>query len=344
MDRETKRLIEEFRRNEAGPLENNVIDELVGGELDREEFIRRADHVRDRRRHDRHAPAARRRVRSRVRAPRSSRGRRGGTIRLGIPVFGASLEPYLLNEGGSLAFAGIPGEYLTFTTRDGRVVPWLATSWRPNADATVWTFQIRRGVKFHNGKTTHRRGRRGEHEAVRRPAELERRALGPFFDAAGVSARGQYTVVVPTQVADRRVPVPPEPDDVPGDHPARRDRGEAGHVGRERDDRHRPVPAAGATSTSGAPSSSATPRTGAAGRRSTACGSRSSRAAHRSCSRCEPDRSTSRCSSRRRRARRSRTTRSTTYYSCRPRLTARCACGPTSRRSVTRGSAAPSRS
>ena len=42
MDRETKRLIEEYRRNEAGPLENNVIDELIGGELDREEFLRRA--------------------------------------------------------------------------------------------------------------------------------------------------------------------------------------------------------------------------------------------------------------------------------------------------------------
>ena len=31
--------------------------------------------------------------------------------------------------------------------------PWLATSWKPNAALTVWTFQIRKGVKFHNGKT-----------------------------------------------------------------------------------------------------------------------------------------------------------------------------------------------
>ena len=27
MDRETRRMIEEFRRNEAGPIENNLIDE-----------------------------------------------------------------------------------------------------------------------------------------------------------------------------------------------------------------------------------------------------------------------------------------------------------------------------
>ena len=42
MDRETRRLVEEFRRNDAGPIENNLIDELVGGELDRQEFLRRA--------------------------------------------------------------------------------------------------------------------------------------------------------------------------------------------------------------------------------------------------------------------------------------------------------------
>ena len=41
MDRETRRVIEEYRRNEAGPLENNLIDELHAGELDRTEFLRR---------------------------------------------------------------------------------------------------------------------------------------------------------------------------------------------------------------------------------------------------------------------------------------------------------------
>ena len=41
MDRETTRRIEDFRRNEAGPLENNLIDEFIGGEMDRSEFLRR---------------------------------------------------------------------------------------------------------------------------------------------------------------------------------------------------------------------------------------------------------------------------------------------------------------
>ena len=66
-----------------------------------------------------------------------------------------------------------------------------------------------------------------------------------------------------------------------------------------------------ATSTSAAPSSSPHTLLGRASSARQACGSRSTRAAHRWCSRCERARSTSRCSSRRRKASRSRTTRST---------------------------------
>ena len=138
MDRETTRRIEDFRRYEAGPLENNLIDEFIGGEMDRTEFLRRgtmfglsigvmgsllafAGEAAA-------APSS---------TSAATAAKKGGTLRLGIAAFGASLEPYLLNEGGSLAFAGIPGEFLTFTTPKGQVVPALATSWKPNADATV---------------------------------------------------------------------------------------------------------------------------------------------------------------------------------------------------------------
>jgi peptide/nickel transport system substrate-binding protein len=152
MDRETRRLVEEFRRNDAGPIENNLIDELVGGELDRQEFLRRATvfglgagtigmllrYVGEDVAFGAHAAAAQ---------------KRGGTLRVGVTAFSSSLEPYLLREAGSLALAGIPGEYLTFSNNALQVKPWLATSWKPNAALTVWTFQLRRNVKFHNGKT-----------------------------------------------------------------------------------------------------------------------------------------------------------------------------------------------
>jgi peptide/nickel transport system substrate-binding protein len=192
MDRENRRLIEAYRRTEAGPLENNLIDELVNGELDRREFITRATMfglslgtigLLLGKAGEANAASA---------IPQAVRA--GGTLRVGITAWGGSLEPYLLNEGGSLAFAGIPAEYLTFTNPQGRVVPWLATSWKPNADATVWTFQIRKGVKFHNGKTM----TAADVVASMRQyvsAKGSNAGLTPYFDPAGVSATGAYTVV-----------------------------------------------------------------------------------------------------------------------------------------------------
>ena len=152
MDREIRRRVEEYRHTEAGPIENNLIDELVGGDLDRDEFLRRAsvfglgvgtmglllNYIGE--------DAA-------FGATNSIAQKRGGTIRIGATKAGSSYEPVLLREAGSLAFASLCGEYLTFSNQQLQVRPALATSWRANGNATVWTFQLRRGVKFHNGKT-----------------------------------------------------------------------------------------------------------------------------------------------------------------------------------------------
>ena len=153
MDRETRRQVEEYRRSEAGPIENNLIDELVAGELDRQEFLRRATvfglgagTIGLLLRYIGEADLA-------SGATRIAGQKRGGTLRVGMLGFGSSLEPYQLREAGSLGFAGIPGEYLTFSNAALQVKPWLAESWKPNADGSVWTFQLRRGVRFHNGQT-----------------------------------------------------------------------------------------------------------------------------------------------------------------------------------------------
>ena len=152
MDREIRRRVEEYRHTEAGPIENNLIDELVGGDLDRQEFLRRAsvfglgvgtmglllNYMGE--------DAA-------FGATNSIAQKRGGTIRVGATKAGSSFEPVLLREAGTLAFVSLTGEYLTFSNQQLQVRPALATSWKANRNATVWTFQLRRGVKFHNGKT-----------------------------------------------------------------------------------------------------------------------------------------------------------------------------------------------
>jgi len=190
MDRETRRAVEDYRRSEAGPIENNLIDEFVAGELDRQEFLQRATMfglslgaVGTLLRYVGEADVAQA-------APMFAKA--GGTLRAGITAPGGPLEPYLLNDGGALAFAGIPGEYLTFTNPQAQVRPMLAASWKPNKDATVWTFQLRKGVRFHNGK---------EMTSADVVASMKQYAgkgsnagFGPFFDPSGVSAVGRYGV------------------------------------------------------------------------------------------------------------------------------------------------------
>jgi peptide/nickel transport system substrate-binding protein len=153
MDGETRRSVEEYRRTTAGPIENNLIDELVNGELDRQEFLRRsamfglsAGIIGSLLAFVGEAGATQA-------SPSFTAVIRGGTLRIGMNAYSGSNEPYKLGGGGSLAFAAIPGEYLTFSNNKLQVMPWLATGWKANADATVWTFQLQRGVKFQNGKT-----------------------------------------------------------------------------------------------------------------------------------------------------------------------------------------------
>ncbi len=74
------------------------------------------------------------------------------TLRVGL----AALPPMLGNPYGSI---GIPTIYtwaamfdaLTYVTVSGEVAPALATSWEA-VDENTWRFELRRGVRFHNGE------------------------------------------------------------------------------------------------------------------------------------------------------------------------------------------------
>ena len=130
-----------------------------------------------------------------------------------------------------------------------------------------------------------RAGRRREHEAVRPREELERRSHavlrpsrclrdgGSTPSSSGSSRRSACSRTSSARRPTRR-------------SSSRRRSLRSPVTGSRRDDRHRPVQGSRATSTRRAPCSSATTPTGAAGRRSTASGSPSTRAARRSCSRC----------------------------------------------------------
>jgi peptide/nickel transport system substrate-binding protein len=61
-----------------------------------------------------------------------------------------SMDPHSLNETLQLSFTGNIYEGLVARGKDMALVPALATQWKQTAP-TIWRFELRRGVKFHDG-------------------------------------------------------------------------------------------------------------------------------------------------------------------------------------------------
>jgi peptide/nickel transport system substrate-binding protein len=137
-----------------GEIGNHVIDEYVAGRLSRRDFLRRGTVV------GLSVPllgAVVAACGSSSSSPSSSSGsgsaagKAGATIKVGIIVPTAAINPVTVADQGGLDMLAQTGEYLCLSTQTLTLKPVLATSWSPNSTADVWTFKIRQGVKFHDG-------------------------------------------------------------------------------------------------------------------------------------------------------------------------------------------------
>jgi peptide/nickel transport system substrate-binding protein len=72
------------------------------------------------------------------------------TVRVGNQGDALSMDPHSLNETLQLSVTGNVYEPLVGRDRNLALVPVLATSWR-QVTPTLWQFQLRRDVKFHDG-------------------------------------------------------------------------------------------------------------------------------------------------------------------------------------------------
>ena len=76
----------------------------------------------------------------------------GGVLRFGLSRDITNLNPFqransINKDVGSLAF-----ECLLTSERNGEIKPALATTWETSKDGLRYTFKLRSGVKFHNGR------------------------------------------------------------------------------------------------------------------------------------------------------------------------------------------------
>jgi peptide/nickel transport system substrate-binding protein len=141
-------------RGSSSELENHLIDEFAAGRLTRREFVRRGTVVGmsipllsflvSACGGDEEGTGTGTEQRAEVRP--------GGTLRTGIIAPAGELDPITVADEGGLAVLGQSGEYMTWSDEKLELQPRLAESWEPNDDGSVWTFKVRQGVTFHDGR------------------------------------------------------------------------------------------------------------------------------------------------------------------------------------------------
>lgn len=86
---------------------------------------------------------------------RAAEPKRGGRLRFATNDASSAdtLDPHRALSFTDITNNAIVYEKLTEFDSEGRLLPWLAESFSSNPDATQWTFVLRKGVNFHNGKS-----------------------------------------------------------------------------------------------------------------------------------------------------------------------------------------------
>jgi peptide/nickel transport system substrate-binding protein len=140
-----------FARSE---IENHHLDELAAGRLSRREFVRRGAALGMSGTVVAAALAACGGANSSP-SSASSAGtpKQGGTLKLACQTPSGAINPITIADLGGSTMLTQTGEFLTYDNgMTRRLEPMLATSWSHNGDGSVWTFKLRKGVTFHNGK------------------------------------------------------------------------------------------------------------------------------------------------------------------------------------------------
>ncbi len=76
----------------------------------------------------------------------------GSTLRVVADTSFSTFNPFLAYFNGELAVLGSIYPTLTTINEQGKPAPYLATSWTTSADRLTWTFKIRPGLKWSDGK------------------------------------------------------------------------------------------------------------------------------------------------------------------------------------------------
>jgi peptide/nickel transport system substrate-binding protein len=128
----------------------------------------------------------------------TGKAKKGGLLRIGRPI-ASSAET--LDPAGSLSayeYLGALYSRLVRSGTDGSSQPDLALTWESDRTASTWTFHLRQGVTFHDGKafTAKDAVYTLTHILDKKTASPQAGVLSGFVEATGLQATDDHTLVV----------------------------------------------------------------------------------------------------------------------------------------------------
>ncbi|MDF3415842.1 ABC transporter substrate-binding protein [Sulfitobacter sp. M57] len=107
-----------------------------------------------------------------------------------------TLDPHSQNEGPSHTMRHQMYEPLIIRDTDGNFVPTLATDWAPSAEnPNIWVFNLRKGVKFHDGADLTAEDVVFSFERAKQPTSDMKELIGSI---TAVRATGDHTIEIET--------------------------------------------------------------------------------------------------------------------------------------------------
>jgi peptide/nickel transport system substrate-binding protein len=137
--------------------------------------------------------------------------KKGGVLRFayGESAAGDTTDPSSSISGGSYPAFGGTYDRLTFVVPNTwQVLPRLALSWTATADAKTWTFKLRKGVKFHNGKTLDSKDVAWSYRRIldKKNGSSAYARLSGVLDPSGIKTPNSTTVVFHLKKPDAQFP------------------------------------------------------------------------------------------------------------------------------------------
>jgi peptide/nickel transport system substrate-binding protein len=133
--------------------------------------------------------------------------KRGGTLQFGSRLDTGGLDAHRQVQLHTSVPTAAMYTGLTDIDRQGNIVPSIAESWEPNKELTAWTFRLRKGVLFHNGREVDAEAVKLNLLRLKDPAIGHEFHRGTVENIDSVEVLDRYTVRLNTHVADVSIPV-----------------------------------------------------------------------------------------------------------------------------------------